>query len=56
MEQAPRQGPAAGGTLPRMVEVTDGWYRTRAALDGPLVQMLERGKLQPGAVLHACTE
>ena len=41
---------AAGGTLPRMVELTDGWYHLRATLDKPLTQQLECGKLHPGDI------
>ena len=38
----------AGGTVPRMIELTDGWYCVKAVLDGPLKEQLERGRLQPG--------
>lgn len=36
--------PAPGG--PVIVELTDGWYRIRAVLDGPLGDMAAAGNIQ----------
>lgn len=47
----------AAGMLPRLVELTDGWYRVRAALDQPLGAAMDRGQLQIGVhetCVHMC--
>ncbi|CAI5513138.1 unnamed protein product [Closterium sp. Naga37s-1] len=62
-EAGGRRGVVAEGAQTAVIEVTDGWYWLPARLDGPLTDLLNRGRLfigqkirVCGAVLNGCME